>query len=82
MCISKASSHACNAVIILLPNMVKAILAWLFVFQAIDFKTAKYLTGLEYCTGRIRTRENIVFFDKALINVFFFSYFSDDNNVI
>lgn len=50
--------------------MVKAILAWLFVFQSIDFKTAKYLTGLEYCTGGIRTREDIVFFDKALINDF------------
>lgn len=57
--VSKAS-HDCNAVLILLPNMVEVILTWLFVFQAIDFKTAKYVTGLE-CCSRVGTREDGAF---------------------
>ena len=53
MCISKAR-HPCNAVPILFLKTVKVILTWLFVFQAIEFKTAKYMTGLECCL-RIET---------------------------
>jgi len=44
----------------LLLGQWRVILTWLFVFQAIDFKTAKYVTGLECCL-RVGMRENSAF---------------------
>ena len=64
MCVFKAT-HACNAVLMLLPNMV--ILSRLLVFQAIDFKTARDRFGI---LSKVGTRVNGVF-DKALINDFY-----------
>ena len=55
MCVFKAT-HACNAVLMLLPNMV--ILSRLLVFQAIDFKTAHDRFGM---LSKVGTRVNGVF---------------------
>ena len=55
MCVFKAT-HACNAVLMLLPNMV--ILSRLLVFQAIDFKTACDRFAM---LSKVGTRVNGVF---------------------
>ena len=55
MCVFKAT-HACNVVLMLLPNMV--IISRLLVFQAIDFKTARDRFGM---LSKVGTRVNGVF---------------------